>query len=231
LAVLAGALLLRHNLQMPCTFSWRVGKVDARFNLTDADVRAAAETGARVWQEVLHRKVIKYDSVNGLPIDLIYDYRQANLENVRRQLTEISTLNEKVERLRRLYEEDPGADEFTVARLNQAIDEYNRRITEFNARPPEPMAPIGSFERMGQPGWWWKGMLHRLPEHITVYQVIDKQNMGLILAHEFGHGLGLQHVPQRDAIMQPFWTPSLAADTPHANATEAALLSKRCGRR
>ncbi|MDR2860983.1 MAG: matrixin family metalloprotease [Syntrophobacterales bacterium] len=59
-------------------------------------------------------------------------------------------------------------------------------------------------ERLG--GEYGKGVYHRWDKSITLYQYHNKDNLVQLIAHEFGHTLGIRHINDPNALMYPYDT-------------------------
>lgn len=98
---------------------------------------------------------------------------QYRVLNERRELDRIaSEINQELEQLNRKIEES-----------NRLIDEYNKRYSG------ESRFTKATFQGVG-----WGGV-------ITVNTFMSKNELTLILAHELGHALGLNHVSNPKSIM------------------------------
>ncbi len=72
------------------------------------------------------------------------------------------------------------------ARANTLIEDYNTVVEEYN-------------ERIGESGEFTQGDYTR--KAISVYQFNSEEELTLVLAHEFGHALGIPHVENPESIM------------------------------
>ena len=63
----------------PCAvpLAWRIGDIDERFELTEAQAAAVVERAASSWEQAAGRPLFVRDPSHGLPIFFIYDDRQA----------------------------------------------------------------------------------------------------------------------------------------------------------
>src|SRR5437867_13423713 len=55
---------------------YRIGHVDARFGLSDSEVRAALEQAEHLWEHALERTLFKHSYTAKLTINLVFDARQ-----------------------------------------------------------------------------------------------------------------------------------------------------------
>jgi hypothetical protein len=102
-----------------------------------------------------------------------------------------------------------------IAESNQLIDTYNQKIANFHKE-------YGKGEEAFDEGVY-------TGDAITIYQYDDYQNLVLVLAHELGHGLGIQHVDDPKAIMYYLLNDQ---DISHLepNAADIAALGQVCAR-
>lgn len=77
-----------------------------------------------------------------------------------------------------------------VDKLNQSIDENNRLIDRYNN-------DYSGESRFAKATYRWAGKRGV----ITVNQFLNRQELPLILAHEFGHAVGLDHGTDPESIM------------------------------
>lgn len=87
---------------------------------------------------------------------------------------------------------DRQADEINslLDRLNNRIDDKNKLIDEYNEEfAGESRFAKATFQRVGDGGV------------ITVNQFMSKKELPLLMAHELGHALGLDHVSNPQSVM------------------------------
>lgn len=253
--------------QVPLT--WRVGTVDPGFRISRADVAAAANQAAALWQTVVGKSLFRRDPQSGIPIDLVYGSRQAHLQDrvrsreavdslqaelratkeslnqrsarlradrerlARRQQElnrRVSRYNQRAERMgrsqgasraevrelqrtRRELESEREAIqalrreiERRERRLRRDQEEFGRRIGELEGRledlgsEPRPTATIaGYYNEKVTTGS--DGSVSVSDRSITVFRFADREALVRILAHEFGHALGLGHSVDSATVM------------------------------
>lgn len=143
-----------------------------RYNL----VASAFEEAKDAYEE----KVAYWNARGGAPED---EYKKLQAESARLE-EQATSINEQVAGLNALAGElNKRVEEFNalVQTLNMRVEEYNENAdTEFDQ---------GRYERDE------KG------ERITIYEFTDRTELVRVLAHEFGHALGLGHIENPDSIM------------------------------
>ena len=106
--------------------AWRVGGIDGRFGLTPAAVGAAIERAAAAWAGVASRPLFVRDDAAGFPIRIVYDERQARIE--------------ERQRLERALAEDDRRLESESAALTHRRADYARQRDAYDRER-------GDFER------------------------------------------------------------------------------------
>jgi hypothetical protein len=112
----------------------------------------------------------------------------AHLEADRQALNQdVETLRVKQSQLQILSQE-----------INSLVEDLNNRATELNLAVDEHNSVGGAFAEE------FDGGLYRINESgraIDVFQFDNYQQLVRLLAHEFGHALGIDHIEDPDAIM------------------------------
>ena len=153
-----------------------------RFRLAEERVDVDAETFESSL-EAYNRSVDYWNAEGGPPPDILarLDAQKARLASERSRVKQAQRESEamRVESNRRA-----DAYEDSIAHYNQAVREFNQRFR----------GPIR--EKVGD-----CLMLGTKAKRITIFAFDDSNHLSAVLAHEFGHALGLRHVNGDGALM------------------------------
>jgi hypothetical protein len=194
--------------------TWRVGFVDERFGLHGSELRSAVEDAVALWERAAGRPLFHHDPHGGMPVDLVYDHRQEQLEEKARE----------EERLARWQAELSGgpASASEVEAYNRLVDRYNAALEEYSRRP------VLEFQ-VGEYSHTVESPSGRLRDRrIHIWAVESREALTSTLAHELGHALGLGHVADRSALM------TAEGEAPHGSviaigAADLEELRRVCG--
>ena len=137
--------------------TYRLGSLDARFNLTPGLARAYLAEAEQVWEKAAGHNVFDYDESSAFPVNFIFDDRQERTiaEEAQRQsldqkestsasiASEYKTLSAKYATLKTAYEKAKSDYE---ARL----DSFNAKVADYNASggaPEDAFAALKAEEK------------------------------------------------------------------------------------
>jgi hypothetical protein len=125
-----------------------------------------------------NQRVSQYNDQGGAPSDVFAELEEErkDLNGVSRQLNETANeLNHLATKINRLGE-----------RGNELVDNYNNEVQVYNSR----FGHAGEFTQGDYQG-----------DSINIYKFSTDNEVITVLAHEFGHALGLDHVEDQTALM------------------------------
>ncbi len=206
----------------PCVspMGWRTGSLDPRFDLPAEELRGAIERAVLVWESSTGRLIFRQDSLQGMPINLTYDARQARLEALERRARELDELGAQIEELRAEYYRTDDAD--LAERVNRMADEYNV-MADSLTRSRSIRIDAGQFRE----NILYRGRPIRTDPQLTVYQFGSIDELVWILAHELGHAIGLEHVDEPAAVMHDGYRSGVSVEALHP--VDLAAFDELCG--
>lgn len=252
LAVAGGGIYYQYENTRPCAnpIPYALGAVDSRFGIQDGALLETAASAAEIWGSAAGKPLFTYDPEAKLKINLVYDEREENAQlgaQIAREQAEQDVARAELETLRaeflaaetaynrkvRRINARGGATPSEAAALNQERAElqrladsvnagaalFNKQIAALNAKIREYNQLAGRVFEQGQYVRDGSG------ERINIYQFVNNSQLKRVLAHEFGHAVGLDHNDDPDAIMYA------QNESGNLTPTEADLASLRavCG--
>ncbi len=132
LAILALSFL---NHPQPCgvALEYRIGAIDPRFGVSDAEYRADVKAAAAVWSKAVGHDLFRYNPDATLTVNLVYDWRQAATQSELTAETAIAHLSARADSVKaRLHAEIPRFDG-QKRRHEAEVEAYNNEVQHWNS--------------------------------------------------------------------------------------------------
>ena len=240
---------------------WHLGSVDPRFNVTRGEVRQAIEQATQIWESAAGKELFREDDTSGFPVDLIFDERQAQMneedaakKSIKAIETTLTASKDQELSAKSSYEEAKQRLDSEEGAFDGRLKIYDQRVDYWNTNggaPPDAMQQLGSekedltaekariqqadrdldvmrtevnhavesynqlvtgyhqsvvdFNRkFGTAATRIIGECHLIneePKDVTIYAFEDQIHLTMVIAHELGHALGVQHVKGDGSLM------------------------------
>lgn len=200
---------------------YRIGAVDPRFGLSDDELAAVVDQAVQVWQDGIGRTLFVHDDHARLVINLVYDERQQTTKERKAFETWFDTAmsehkdqekklahersllileQQRIEQRIQNKETSPLLLQ-QIERFYEAQDRYNEAVDRYNQQGQHINRENQIARRSFAPKQFHKGEFDG--RTINVYEFESLKELQLVLAHEFGHALGLGHTDEPTSLMYP----------------------------
>ena len=240
----------------PVPISYRLGEVDASFNLSMEAARQYIEEATAVWEQNSEQDLFVYDDSSDFVVNFVFDDRQAMADAQqadRNRLDSIAaqndSLREQIAGLQAAYESRSADFQILKSSYDERLQAYNKAVQQANDRggaTPATFAAleeerqvlesesaelrtqantlnnlasqlnqlssegnrlIESYNREVRAYNRQYGETHEFTQgdyrdgEINIYKFLNEVELITVLAHEFGHALGIEHVEEPGALM------------------------------
>lgn len=223
-----GGLYYTYQNTRPCThpISYAIGAVDARFGIANSALITQAKAAAAIWNKAEGKNVLTYDPKGGLKINLIYDVREANAKfgsQIAIQQDKADTARAALDVLQTQYATKQTAYNDAVSAvnarggatrseaatlnaqrdaLNTLADSINNQVAVFNASVNALNVLVAEFNQTaGRTFEEGQYVRDSTGERINIFEFVGNIQLERVLAHEFGHAIGLDHNTDPKSIM------------------------------
>ncbi len=229
----------------PCAkpLYYSIGTYDSQFGVSESQFLTDAAEAADLWNKEAGHTVLEYKDYGKMPVNLIYDGRQQLTDTgksissqqaiIDQQKTAIGLLQSQYDSQKQQIRSDEAAHA-DVSKINAEIDSLNQLGAQLRADTDALNAQITQVNSQAQSYNTHTGSDFQEGEfidsggsmHINIYEFMNHTQLVRVLAHEFGHSLGLGHNSNPDSIMYPENSSTrlvLSADDKSALATRCTF--------
>lgn len=136
-------------LDRSCRFplSYRMGAIDPRFHLSDAELAEAIREAEAIWERGLGRELFeRSDEATAMPIHLVFDARQARTESLKEASSDIEVKRVEFEKLQREYEGARSDFDAEKSAYDTRVDRYEESLREYEERAQKYADRFRSYE-------------------------------------------------------------------------------------
>ena len=149
LAILIVLIVSFLRTPKPCQepITYRLGKVDERFNLPREEFRTDVNMAAAMWGKPFYRDLFREAPDDGaIEINLLYDYRQEATDRLKKLNYKIDGSRSSYEELKFRLENLRAEYDQKKAGLNSDFNTYNAKVNAFTKKPDSKKSPFsGAF--------------------------------------------------------------------------------------
>jgi len=228
IAAAVGTVYYSYEQNLPCVepVHFTLGAIDPHFGIDNASVLQDAEAAAAIWNAAAGKVVLVYDPKGNVPINLVYDSRQATAQLGARiaseqaatdeQETSIDSLKAQYASLQTQYNQEVaaanargGADrseyaslEAERAQLQSMADSINTQINSYNTAVRAVNAEVNEYNQSaGTTFEEGQYVQDAQGKRINIFEFTSNTQLERVLAHEMGHSIGLGHNTNPQSIM------------------------------
>ena len=233
----------------PCSrpISYTIGEVDPQFHLSSDQFLQSVEQAEDIWEQRVGKQLFVYTPHSDFTINLIYDARQQATDQAKALSDNLGSMSSQQKQKQSQYDQvfakyttakntylqdiqdaHKSYDQLEQERLavnalaqsvnliatkeSQIVQTYNTKVQQFN----QLYAGQREFDQGEYTG-----------KAITIYEFSKNNDLQLVLEHELGHALGLNHVENPASIMYYMVNPKNLASKGLSDEDIAAL-SAQC---
>ena len=189
----------------PCKepITYRLGKVDERFNLSREEFRTAVNIATTMWGKPFYRDLFREAPDGAIEINLLYDYRQEATDRLKKLNYKIDHSMSSYEELKSRLENLKAEYEQKKTGLGSDLNAYNAKVNALNAETESWNRRGGAPQSIHTRLIEEENELVSLSDNLRIRQeemktLVDTINSVIVVINETAADNNLTLVDQRD---------------------------------